>query len=109
MQILKSAYEYLLIVGLSSHQAIQTYPWNARNLTSLLVYGLYTVCNVGFLMSGSKDLKEFIDSTYLTVTVIFAASMLVNLIWGMRQLFEFLNYLGDTVDQSKLGIVLFKL
>lgn len=109
MQILKSAYEYLLIIGLSSHQSIQVYPWNVRNLTSLLVYGLYTVCNVGFLMSGSKDLKEFVDSMYLTVTVILAASMLINLIWGMRQLFEFLDYLGDTVDQSMLGFALFKL
>lgn len=107
MQMLKPVYEYLQIIGLSAHQSTQKSPFNARNVTSLSLFGMYTICNVGFLMLGKNDMKEYVDSIYLTVTIISAISILSKLIWTMRELFEFFRNVENTVNQSKKWKLIF--
>lgn len=101
MPFLEPIRNKLRILGMSSTQSLEKYSFNARNLTSLLIYGINSSCNIGFLMFGAKNLMEFTDSLYLTVTAILAVSILINLIWQMRQLFVFLDKLEITVEQSK--------
>lgn len=102
MQILKPAHEYLLIIGLSAHQSIQKYPFNTRNGIILFVLCLNSACYVGFLLSGTEDIMKFIDAFYTAVTVILGSFMFINWLWKMRQLFELIEKLEDTVDQSKM-------
>lgn len=101
MQILESMHKSLPILGMSSSQSIQKHPFNARNVASFLIYGINSICNVGFLIFGANNLMEFIDSLYLTVTAVLAVLILINLSWQMRQLFEFLKHIEDTVERSK--------
>lgn len=101
MKILESIYDDLLIVGLSSDQSIQKYPFNARNVTSLIIFALNILCDVGFLVSGTADLKEFSDSMFAIVTASLTTVIFIDLIWKMRKLFEFLRKLEETVNQSK--------
>lgn len=104
MQILKSTYDSLLLMGLSSHQSIQKYPVNARNLISLFIFCLNLLGVVGFLISGTQDLKEFFDSMFTTVTVSLTILIFINLVWNMRRLFEFLSHLEGTVNQSRQNL-----
>lgn len=101
MHILESIRNKLQIIGMATYQSIQKYPINTRNLTSLLLHGINVVCNVGFLIYGTKDLMEFTDSLFLTITAILTTSIFINLNWKMRPLFEFIDRLEDTVDRSK--------
>lgn len=102
MQILESIYRSLRIIGLNSHQSIQKCPFNARNLISLLTFGLNLTCDIGVVIYGAKDLLECFDAIYLSFTILSAASIFINLVTKMPQLFEFLNSLEVTVTQSKL-------
>lgn len=101
MHILESIRTKLQIIGMTTHQSLQKYPFNDRNLVCLLLHGINVVCNLGFLISGTTDLMEFTDSLFLTITAILTASIFINLISKMQQLFEFINNLEDIVDQSK--------
>lgn len=101
MQILESIREKLEIIGMSNQQSLQKYPFNERNVTCLLLHGINIVCNLGFLIYGTKDLMEFTDSLFLTITAILTAAIFINLMWKMRELFEFINNLEDIVDQSE--------
>lgn len=100
MHILEPIRIKLRIIGMSTHHSLQKYPLNARNLASLLLHAINIVCNLGFLIFGTKDLMEFTDSLFLTITAILTASIYINLNWKMRQLFEFISNLEDTVVQS---------
>lgn len=105
MQILEPIYESLMITGLSANQSIRKHPFNARNLTSLFLFGLNLVSDIGFVIYGAvTDPLELFDSLFITFTIICATSISIDLIWKMRQLFEFLGSLGDTVTQSKLAV-----
>lgn len=102
MQILESIYRSLWIIGLNSYQSNQKYPFNVRNLISLLTFGLNLTCDIGVVIYGAKDLMECFDAIYISFTVFSAASIFINLVAKMPQLFEFLNSLDVTVAQSKL-------
>lgn len=86
---------------MSTQHSIQKCPLNARNLSILFLHGINILCSVGFLVSGSRDLMEFTDSLFLSITATLVVSIFINLNWRMRQLFEFINKLEDTVDLSK--------
>lgn len=101
MHIYESTLEYLRMIGLSWNQLIQKYPINERNLISLFIFGLDLVCNVGYLICGAKDLKNVADSLLATFTVICVSSILISLIWKMKELFEFYSRIDDIVAQSK--------
>lgn len=101
MSILESIRSKLQIIGMTSNQSIQKYPFNARNLASLLVHVINIVSTIGYLISGTNDLMEFTESLFLTITAIVVASIFINLLWRMRRLFEFIDHLEETVDQSK--------
>lgn len=101
MKILQLVHDNLQIIGLDTNQSILKYPFNARNLTSLLVYGINIYVNVRLLLSGTANAMEFTDLFYFTFTVTVTVFMLINLIWEMRQLFEFINNLESSVDQSE--------
>lgn len=105
MQILESIRYNLQIVGMNSYQSIQKHPFNARNSTSLLIYTISIICNIGFLIGGAKSLMEFTDALFLTTTAILSFSIFVNLNWQMRQLFELLNDIENTVDQSEYDLI----
>ena len=105
MPILTSIRENLAIIGLSSHQSTQKYPFNARNLTSLFFQFLNIGCNFGYLMYEAKDLMEITDSMFLTITAILTVSIFINLNWRMKQLFEFIDNLERTVDKSKWNVL----
>lgn len=103
MEILKLIHNNLQIIGMDTYQSIQKYPFNARNLTSLLIYGINIIFNIRLLISGTKNAMEFTDLLYLTFTVIITVSMFINLNWNMKRLFEFFESLESTVDQSEYG------
>lgn len=101
MPILESIRNKLQMAGMSTQCSLQKYPFNTRNSTSLLIHGINIVCSVGFIISGSKDLREFADSLFVSATAILIVVIFLNLNWKMKRLFKFLNNLEDTVDQSK--------
>lgn len=101
MQIFESILEYLRIVGVSSNQSIQPSPFNARNSTCLVILGLNLMCNIGFFVCGAKDLNKANGSIFMAVTVLCILLIFADLIWRMKQFFEFLNHLDDIVTQSK--------
>lgn len=101
MPIFESIRKSLQVIGMSTPHSMQNYPFNKRNLTSLFLHGLNVMCSVGFMVSGTKDLMEFTDSLFLSITAIIAVSIFINLNWRMQRLFEFINNLENTVDQSE--------
>lgn len=101
MEILQSVYITLFMIGMSSHYSIQKYPFNARNLSALLVHGVNIIGNVGFLFSGIENLIEFTESLFLCVTVSLTTLMFIHVNWKMRHIFEFLSRLEEIVNQSE--------
>lgn len=108
MQIFKSIYITLSVLSMSSHYSIQKHPFNARNLSSLLIHGVYLCGNIGFLFSGIENLIEFTDSVFLCITTILATTMFIHVDLKMRQIFEFLRRLEEIVNQSKKRFKIFK-
>lgn len=101
MHIYESTLEYLRMIGLSWNQLIQKYPCNERNLISLFIFGLDLTCNVGYLVCGAKSLKNVTESMLSTFTLLCVASILISLIWKMKELFEFYSKIDEMVTQSK--------
>lgn len=100
MPILESLHNNLQIIGMTTHQSIQKYPLNVRNVLMLSIFGMNIICNIGFLIYETNNLMEFTDSLYLTFTAIMALLILIDLILRMRPLFVFVNRVDETVNQS---------
>lgn len=101
MQILEPMRISLQVVGMSTYHSNQKYPINARNLTCLYLQVMNVICNIGFMISGAKDMMEFTDSLFLTITAVLTSAIFINLNWKMQRLFEFFDHLEDTVQRSK--------
>lgn len=74
---------------------------------SLFILGTNIASNVGYFLSGINDLLELTLSLFLLITAISTVSILVDLIWNMRQLFEFIDNVEDIVERSKFKLAIF--
>lgn len=101
MPILESIRNKLQVLGMSTQHSIQKYPFNARNLASLFIHGMNITCSIGFMFAGTENKMEMIVSLFIIITAISDISIFIHLNWNMQRLFEFINKLDNTVDQSK--------
>lgn len=101
MQILEPIRNTLRILGMSSQHSVQKYPINARNLTSLFIHGINVTCSIGYIISGTENMEEFVSSLFVCITAIFDTLLFINLNWNMRRLFELIDKLENTVEKSK--------
>lgn len=102
MPFLDPIRDKLQIIGLRTPHSMQKCPFNARNLICLFIHGANIASNVGYLFSGTKDLMESTLSLFLLITAILTVSILIDLIWNMERLFEFIDSVEETVARSKL-------
>lgn len=102
MKLFQLDQKYYAILGISSHQSNQKYPFlNARTLicASLLVFSIITFAIYFVLLANS--FKEFTDCvTTISTTFMVAALFGVN-IWKMKRLFKFITLVENLIQKSK--------
>lgn len=92
---------YLMRVGMTSYQSMQQHPFNMRNTTTLMNLVTYVFCVVMFLIYDAKNLKEYTDSIYLSISVGGAALNFAFVNWEMAKIFRFIENLQHVVNASK--------
>lgn len=101
MKIFQSIEDNLAILGISSYQSIQVQPFNTRNVTTLLVFGLSVISNCVFLFHVADSFMEYTKCVYVVSTLITSFICFAHLVLKMPKLFEFIKNFEQIVEESK--------
>lgn len=101
MKIMGIIYSYLVRMGMTLSQSKKRNPFNIRNTTTIIVLANNVFFTIIFLMNGAKNLKEYADSMYITISVSTATANFVYVNWKMAELFRFIENLEEVVSTSE--------
>lgn len=101
MELFKVTKEKCSILGLSAHQSNQKYPFNSKNLVTIVV--LYTGAFLAAmnLLWGASTFQEFTESIYITSTLFATALNYTTHVYKMKMIFKFLEDFENFINSSK--------
>lgn len=93
--------QYCHIVGIKAHQTNQNNRFNARNLTILLVFGIFIVLEVFYIVYEAKSFDEYNITVYVISSLLGISICFANLIWNMPKIFHVFKSIEAIIRNSK--------
>lgn len=101
MKIFKLIRKYFADVGLAASQSQQADRLNARNVTILLTFGLNVILAGAYIVYGTTDFHEYVESIFGCSTVAAIAIAFASIVWDMQKIFKFLSNFDQIISKSK--------
>lgn len=100
MKILQHTQKHMAFYGITATQSIRKTSFNVRILIGFSIHGLVFISNCIYLLHASNS-KEYIASIYSICLALFVIINFGNLIWKMKETFQFIHTFEDSIDKSK--------
>lgn len=109
MQILQSARQSFLHLGIDPQQAFQTHPFNRKNVLAMFMLSLSTISAGLYFFREAKTFTEYTFSMYAFSSML-VATIIVSMVSIKAQLlFECLDIFESVINESKsVPIIVFK-
>lgn len=91
MKFIGAAQQIFAIVGFSSYQSTQKYPFNLKNLSILFVLFVSNISATLFLFCEASTFVDYIISIYEISTLVFGIVSFTILVLKMNDMFEFFD------------------
>lgn len=101
MKILQTPRKYFAEFGIDSIQANQKNPYNERNLLVCLIYGVGLTSSFIYMFHMAKVFDEYIDSVFMSSTIIIDALIFITHVWKMTDLFQYITNLETIITSSE--------
>lgn len=101
MEIFKSCRQYLMNVGINTHQSTRKHPFNARNVLALTVSALCVTSNIIFLLYDTETFEEYISTLYSLSTAMICKITFMIAMWKMKKLFEIFDGFQCVIGKSE--------
>lgn len=101
MKSFQSAVEYLASLGITQSQAMQSNPFNVKNIVHMLLFGITAYLCGAFLIYTANSFKDYTESIYISSVTMLVFVVFVILIWKMENVFKFIETWKKTSEQSK--------
>ena len=89
------------ILGISSAQSIQKYPFNTKIIHAFLLIGLTTFLHVMHIICVARNLKERMESATTTSGSLIISICFITVIFKMRTVFECINSFEEVIAMSE--------
>lgn len=101
MKIFQSIQRCLAVLGLKSHDTIQTHSINIESVTSFLVFSMCIISNTVYLVREANSFFEYVESFYVTFAASISFEIFAFFTWKMTELFEFINNMETIIQHSE--------
>lgn len=101
MKVFKIIENHFASVGVTASQSLHSSPFNAKNVTILLILGLNIWLTSAYIAFMANDFEEYVDSLFGCSTVLNLLIAFVDLILQMHLIFKFIVKLKHTINKRK--------
>lgn len=102
MKIFISMRKSLAVLGIESHQSIQTRAPYARSVSILIIFASSAISSYVFFIWKAKNFQEYTNSVN-TITLLTVATFNFGVIfWKQNDLIKFIEFLENVVQKSKI-------
>lgn len=103
MTVFQSLEENFAFVGITEKQSRQKNPFNLRILMSSITFVVSLVFNFVFLFYIANDFEEYIESFYISTTMLGNSIVFANYVWKMPNLFKCFEGFRNIIGKSELA------
>lgn len=104
MQLFQFTQEYFALLGITSKQLTQKYPFNYKMWMISFSYGLSSISHMIFFIQAVKSANsftEYIDSIFGTASTISVAIYFLITVFNKSILFKYIDNCGKNMDKSE--------
>lgn len=103
MEIFKSNQKFLVTLGITRHQAMQTQPFNAKISLQLFIFCLPVISFSGYFIFEANSFKEYTESIYFISAVAGVGLKFLMFALNSEQFFNFVDSWGKCTEESEYG------